>query len=108
MLINLTFIIVSLLFTPLYLGFYSFFLGFNCHSKRKGIILELDSKTYIIFVYLYSSKRFINDSKYDIIFFIYVYFINTSNFKYYYTIFLMYINTLMPDYYNLDYDYNDK
>ena len=109
-LINLTFIIFSLLFTPLYLGFLSFFLGFNCHSKRKGFFMKSDSRTFVI-LFIYMVLRGLLMIPYMILFFSFMPILLIPaifNKKYYYTIFLMYISTLMPDCYNLDYDYYDK
>ena len=109
-LINIIFIIFSLLFTPLYLGFLSFFLGFNCHSKRKGIIFQLDSNAAII-AFIYCALGGLLMIPYMILFlpFMSILLIPAIfNKKYFYTIFIMYITSLMSDCYNLyDDDYDE-
>ena len=87
----------------------SFYLGFNCHSKRGCIIYEFSEK-HMYFLVIYSILRGLLMIPYIILFFPFMFmFLIPAIFskKYYYTILLMYFNSLMPDCYNLDYDYYD-
>ena len=104
-LINITYIIFALFFTPLLLGCLSFILGFSAHTKKEYDFLYRYKSIYLlIYIFLRGLLMF----PYIIFFFPFMFIMLVPAIfskKYFYTIFIMYIASLYPGPYKLD---NDK
>ena len=104
-LINIIYIISTLLFTPMLLGCLSFILGFSAHTKKKEDFVYRHKSIYLLIFILF---RGLFMFPYIIFFFPFMLIMLVPaifNKKYFYTIFIMYISTLYTGPYKLK---NDK
>ena len=99
---NILFIITSLLFTPLYLGFASFWLGFNTHCKKRKTFFERRVGWLLLF---YSSFYGLFMIRHMLLFFplmIIVLIPSIFNKIYFYSLFGAYLNIFEPNNNGLD------
>ena len=99
---NILFIITSLLFTPLYLGFVSFILGFNTHCKKRETFLERRVGWLLFFYSGFYGLFMIRHMLLSFPLMIIVLIPSIFNKIYFYSLFGTYINLIGPNTNSLD------